>query len=196
MVESEVAARVEYFQRSRGAERKESLTAVGSGPRSSQPHCIAASRRIESRDAVLLDIGCVWDGYTSDLTRTIFLGTPPEEFRTIYRIVGEAQAAAIDAIRPGRPGREIHAVAHDYIARQGFGQWFPHGLGHSVGLNIHEGPRFSASETALIEPGNVITVEPGIYLPGRYGVRTEDVVLVTERGSDVLSRADRTLKTL
>ncbi len=196
LIESEVAARVEYFQRKQGAERKESLTAVGSGPRSSQPHCIAGTRRLGAGEAVMLDLGCVWNGYTSDLTRTFFLGTPPEEFRTIYRIVGEAQAAAIDAIRPGRPGREIHAVAHDYIARHGFGQWFPHGLGHSVGLNIHEGPRFSATETALIEPGNVITVEPGIYLSGRFGVRTEDVILVTEDGCEVLSHADRTLMTL
>lgn len=144
----------------------------------------------------MLDIGCSVDGYNSDLTRTLFLGSPPDEFRTIYRIVGEAQDAAVDAIKPGRTGGEIHAVAHDYISRHGFGQWFPHGLGHSLGLNIHEGPRFSATEAAPIEAGNVITVEPGVYLPGRYGVRTEDVIVVTQGGCDVLSRAGRTLTIL
>ncbi len=196
LLEAEVAARIEYFQRARGAERKESLTAVGSGPRSAQPHCIATGRRIGADEAVMLDIGCTVDGYNSDLTRTVFLGDPPEEFRTIYRIVGEAQTAAIEAIKPGRAGKEIHTAAHDYITRHGYGQWFPHGLGHSLGLNIHEGPRFSAGETATIEPGNVITVEPGIYLPGRFGVRTEDVILVTKDGCEVLSRADKTLTAL
>lgn len=195
-VETEVAARIEYFQVMRGAERKESLTAVGSGPRSAQPHCVAGARRLARDDAVMLDIGCTVDGYNSDLTRTLFLGSPPDEFRAIYRIVGEAQAAAIEAIKPGRTGKEIHAVALNYISRHGFGQWFPHGLGHSLGLNIHEGPRFSATEEAPIEAGNVITVEPGIYLPARYGVRTEDVILVTQRGCEVLSRAGRTLTTL
>ena len=196
MAEAEVAARMEYFQAMRGAGRSESLTAVGSGPRSAQPHCTAGRRRIGQDEAVMLDFGCTVDGYHSDLTRTVFLGNPPEEFRTIYRVVGEAQAAAIETIRPGRTGKTVHAAAHDYIARHGFGPWFPHGLGHSVGLNIHEGPRFSAAEETPIEAGNVITVEPGIYLPGRYGVRTEDVILVTKSGCEVLSRAVRTLTIL
>lgn len=196
LLEAEVAGRIEFFQRAKGAERKESLTAVGSGPRSAQPHCIAGGRRIGQDEAVVLDIGCTVDGYHSDLTRTVSLGEPPEEFQTIHRIVGEAQAAAIEAIKPGRTGREIHAVAESHIERSGYGEWFPHGLGHSLGLNIHEGPRFSVSEAAPIETGNVITVEPGIYLAHRYGVRTEDVILVTTGGCEVLSRADRTLAVL
>lgn len=193
MSEFEVAARCEYFQRSQGADRKETRTAVGSGPRSSLPHCIAANRVLGSNEPVMLDIGCVVDGYTSDLTRTIFLGQPTEEFRTIYRIVGEAQALAIETIRPGQLGREVHAVAHEYLARHGYGDAFPHALGHSLGLNIHERPSFAQWETMTIEPGNVITVEPGIYLPGRFGVRTEDLILVTETGCEVLNRTDHAL---
>jgi Xaa-Pro aminopeptidase len=194
MSESEVAARCEYFQRSHGSDRKETRTAVGSGPRSSMPHCIAAERVIQPNEPVLLDIGCVVDGYTSDLTRTIFVGrTPPKEFQEIYRIVGEAQALAIAAIRPGVPGRSVHTLAKDYLAKHGFGDKFPHALGHSLGLNIHERPVFADWETATIELGNVITVEPGVYLPGCYGVRTEDLILVTESGCEVLNHADHAL---
>ncbi len=194
--ESEVAARCEYFQRGHGSDRKETRTAVGSGPRSSLPHCIAAERVIQPNEPVMLDIGCVVEGYTSDLTRTIFVGrTPPKEFQEIYRIVGEAQALAIEAIRPGVPGRNVHMLAKDYLAKHGFGDKFPHALGHSLGLNIHERPVFADWETAAIEIGNVITVEPGIYLPGRYGVRTEDLILVTESGCEVLNHTDHALMT-
>jgi Xaa-Pro aminopeptidase len=193
MSEFEVAARCEYFQRGQGADRKETRTAVGSGPRSSLPHCIAADRVLGPNEPVMLDIGCVVDGYTSDLTRTIFLGSPPKEFEDIYRIVGEAQALAIKAIKPGAVGKDIHNVARDYLARFGYGDKFPHALGHSLGLNIHERPSFAEWETGTIEVGNVITVEPGIYLPGRYGVRTEDLIVVTETGCDVLNRTDHAL---
>jgi Xaa-Pro aminopeptidase len=194
--EAEVAARCEYFQRSRGADRKETRTAVGSGPRSALPHCIAADRVTASGDAVLLDLGCTVHGYTSDLTRTVVVGRPPEELVRIHGIVGEAQALAIQAIRPGVEGRAVHALAAQCIARHGYGDRFPHALGHSIGLNIHERPQLSPIETAVLEPGNVITVEPGIYLPGRFGVRTEDVVLVTEAGCETLSQAPRDLATV
>jgi Xaa-Pro aminopeptidase len=194
--EGEVAARCEYFQRSRGADRKETRTAVGSGPRSALPHCIAADRRTAADEPVLLDLGCTVHGYTSDLTRTVFLGRPPEAFVRIHRIVAEAQALAIQAIRPGVEGRAVHAIAAQCIARHGYGDRFPHALGHSIGLNIHERPQLSPTETQSLEPGNVVTVEPGIYLPGRFGVRTEDVVLVTEAGCEMLSRAPRDLATV
>jgi Xaa-Pro aminopeptidase len=193
MPEYEVAARCEHFQRSQGADRKETRTAVGSGPRSSLPHCIAEERVLGTDEPVMLDVGCTVDGYTSDLTRTAFLGKPSKEFEEIYRIVGDAQAAAIQAIRPGAIGRDIHNVARDYLARFGYGDRFPHALGHSIGLNIHERPHFSAYETQAIEPGNVITVEPGVYLPGLHGVRTEDVIVVTDTGCEVLSHARRDL---
>lgn len=191
--ESEVAARCEYFQRSHGADRKETRTAVGSGERSSMPHCIASERVIGANEPVMLDIGCVVDGYTSDLTRTVYLGTPSKEFKEIYRIVGEAQALAIKAIRPGVSGRSVHMVAKDHLAKHGFGDKFPHALGHSLGLNIHERPSFADWETETIEAGNVITVEPGIYLPGQYGVRTEDLIVVTKSGCEALNRTDHAL---
>jgi len=193
MSEIEVAARAEYVQRTKGASRRESQTAVGSGPRSAMPHCIASDRVLGRDEAVVLDLGCTVNGYTSDLTRTVFLGHVPEEFQAIHRIVGEAQARAVERIRPGVAGREIHAVAAQHIAKSGYGDAFPHALGHSIGLNIHERPGFSATETATIEAGNVITVEPGIYLKGRYGVRTEDVVAVTETGCRVLNATEHAL---
>lgn len=193
MSEFEVAGRCEFFQRNQGADRKETRTAVGSGPRAAMPHCIATDRILGSDEPVMLDIGCVVDGYTSDLTRTIFLGVPPQEFETIHRVVGEALMLAIEAIRPGVPGRAIHEVARNHLARHGYAEFFPHSLGHSLGLNIHERPSFSPTETALIEPGNVITVEPGIYLPGRYGVRTEDLIVVTGTGCEVLNQTEHAL---
>jgi Xaa-Pro aminopeptidase len=193
MTETEVAARCEYFQRGQGADRKETRTAVGSGPRSSMPHCIASDRVISANEPVMLDIGCVIDGYTSDLTRTVWLGKPPTDFEAMYRAVGEAQQLAIDAIKPGVTGRAIHEIARAHLVRRGFPD-LPHSLGHSLGLNIHERPWFSSVETAPIEVGNVITVEPGIYLTGRYGLRTEDVIVVTAPGCDVLSVQERSLQ--
>jgi Xaa-Pro aminopeptidase len=195
MIESEVAARCEYFQRGQGAERKETRTAVGSGPRSSMPHCIAADRTLRANEPVMLDIGCTVDGYTSDLTRTVFLGTPPKEFEAMYAAVGEAQRLAIAAIKPGIAGRAVHEIARNHLIERGFPE-LPHSLGHSLGLNIHERPSFSAVETAAIEVGNVITVEPGIYLTGRYGLRTEDVIVVTQNGCEVLSKQESALQVL
>jgi Xaa-Pro aminopeptidase len=193
MKESEVAARNEYFQRMHGGDRKETKTAVGSGPRSAMPHCIATDRVIGPNEPVMLDLGCLVDGYTSDLTRTVWLGKPPAEFEAMYQAVGEAQRKAIDAIRPGVTGSVIHEIARQHLLKAGFPD-LPHSLGHSLGLNIHERPSFSAVETAAIEAGNVITVEPGIYLGGRYGVRTEDIIVVTATGCEVLSKQERALQ--
>jgi Xaa-Pro aminopeptidase len=195
LIESEVAARCEYFQRGQGAERKESRTAVGSGPRSSMPHCIAADRTLRANEPVMLDIGCTVDGYTSDLTRTVFLGSPPKEFETMYAAVGEAQRLAIAAIKPGVAARAVHEIARNHLIERGFPE-MPHSLGHSLGLNIHERPSFSAVETAKIEVGNVVTVEPGIYLTGKYGLRTEDVIVVTQNGCEVLSKQESALQVL
>ena len=193
MKESEVAARCEYFQRMHGGDRKETRTAVGSGPRSAMPHCIATDRVIGPNEPVMLDLGCLVDGYTSDLTRTVWLGKPPADFEAMYRAVGEAQQLAIDAIKPGVAGRVIHEIARNHLMRGGFPD-LPHSLGHSLGLNIHERPSFSAVETEAIEVGNVITVEPGIYVSGRYGVRIEDIVVVTPNGCEVLSAQERALQ--
>jgi Xaa-Pro aminopeptidase len=194
MREREVAGRIEHEHRRRGADRKDTQTAVGSGPRSAMPHCIASDRIIETNEPVMLDIGGLIDGYTSDLTRTIFLGTAvPEEFRRIHDAVDGALRLVIERARPGMTGRQVHEIAHAHLRTAGYGDYFPHALGHSLGLAIHERPQFSAFEDAVIEPGNVITVEPGVYLPGKFGVRTEDLVLVTDQGCELLNGAERAL---
>jgi Xaa-Pro aminopeptidase len=136
----------------------------------------------------------VLDGYCSDCTRTWATGSLPEDLEAIYATTLEAQLAALAAVRPGPTGREVDAVARDLIAGAGHGEHFGHGLGHGVGLEIHEAPRLSRTGEAALAPGNVVTVEPGIYLPGRGGVRIEDLVVVTETGADVLSGTPKDLQ--
>lgn len=196
LTEREAAARLEFFQGTAGGSRKPSETIVSSGPRTALPHGIATARRIQPEEPVMIDIGALVDGYTSDLTRTVHLGRPPTQFEQIYRVVGEALAKAEDRLRPGMTGREVDAIARDNIERSAYGAYFVHSLGHSVGLEIHEKPSFSTAEDAIIEPGMVVTVEPGIYLPGQFGVRTEDIVLVTDTGCEVLTRSGHELRVL
>jgi Xaa-Pro aminopeptidase len=194
MSEIEVAARLEYFQRRQGGDRKPSETAVASGTRTALAHGIATDREIQFNEPVMIDIGIVVAGYTSDMTRTVHVGEPPRDFVEVYDIVREAQARAIKGIRPGMTGREVDALARDYIAAHNYGAFFGHGLGHSVGLEIHEAPYLSMTGDIPLEPGMVVTVEPGIYLPGRFGVRTEDIVLVTEAGCEVLTASEHRLQ--
>ncbi|MBR0056584.1 MAG: aminopeptidase P family protein [Kiritimatiellae bacterium] len=143
---------------------------------------------------VLMDFGVVLDGYHSDMTRCIAVGKPPSLFGEIYAVALEANLKAIDGIRPGMTGAEVDAIARTVIAKAGYGEAFGHSLGHSVGLEIHEAPNFSQGETRVIKPGMVITVEPGIYLPGRAGVRIEDVVLVTRNGCEVLTKTGKEME--
>jgi Xaa-Pro aminopeptidase len=196
MLEREVAARLEFFQRNMGGARKESETIVASGPRTAMPHGVATEREILANEPVMIDIGIVVDGYTSDLTRTIHLGSPPAEFEKIYQIVLDAQTKAEEGIRLGMTGREVDAIARQHITDKGYGEYFGHMLGHSVGLQIHERPNFSPAEDVKIEPGMVVTVEPGIYLPGKFGVRIEDIVLITDDGCEVLTRSPHELKVI
>lgn len=196
MSEIEVAARLEFFQRSQGGDRKPSETAVSSGPRTSLTHGIATDRKIQRGEPVMIDIGIVVAGYTSDLTRTVHIGEPSQEFVDVYNLVLEAQARAIQGLRPGMTGREVDALARDHIAAHNYGAYFGHGLGHSVGLEIHEAPYLSMTGDIPLQPGMVLTVEPGIYLPGRFGVRTEDIVLVTEDGCEVLTESEFRLQVL
>ena len=194
MSERSVAARLEYSQRLEGGDRKPSETIVSSGLRTALPHGIASDRVIQPREPVMIDIGAVVHGYTSDMTRTVHVGaTDDPEFNRVYKIVQEAQMIAEDGLRPGMTGKEVDALARSHIATQGYDEFFPHSLGHSVGLEIHEKPLFSPEEETVIEPGMVITVEPGIYLSGRFGVRIENTVLVTERGGEPLTVCDRDL---
>lgn len=167
---------------------------VASGPNSALPHHHPGERLLQAGDIVIVDLGAEFGGYKSDLTRTFYLGeTAPDAFWDIYHTVHAAQVAAIGGIRAGVTGQYVDSLARDLIAGAGHGEHFGHGTGHGVGLDIHEDPRFSrVAEKTIIPAGAVMTVEPGIYLPGYGGVRIEDLVLVTAEGSEYLSQAPKT----
>lgn len=169
---------------------------VASGPNSSKPHHRGSPRKLRAGDPVTIDLGGVVGGYCSDLTRTPVIGKVSKKFEEIYNIVLAANEAAIDGLRPGMKGKEGDALAREVIKSAGYGEYFGHGTGHCVGLDIHESPRLSALEEAVFEPGMVVTIEPGIYLPGFGGVRIEDYCLVTEKGVQVLSRTPKELTIL
>jgi Xaa-Pro aminopeptidase len=193
--EREVAFALETEMRRRGAEPSfESI--VASAERGALPHANPADVPIAAGTLVTLDIGARLDGYCSDCTRTWATGELPDDLAEAYALVERAQATALAAVRPGPEGREIDAVARDIIEAAGHGEHFGHGLGHGVGLEVHEGPRLSRTGEAQLVAGNVVTVEPGVYLPGRGGVRIEDLVVVTEVGHRVLSGTTKDLITV
>ena len=168
--------------RKQGASGLSFDTIAASGVRSAMPHGLVSEKVIESGDFLTLDFGCVYNGYCSDMTRTVAVGKASEKQREIYSIVLNAQESAIAAIQPGKACNEIDAVARNIIRDAGYGDNFGHGLGHSVGIEIHENPSFSPGCTEIIKPGHVITVEPGIYIENFGGVRIEDLVVITEDG--------------
>lgn len=185
--EREIAARLEYEMALLGAERPAFDSIVAEGANAALPHAVPGKRKVKKGSHILLDWGARCDWYCSDLTRVVFMGRPPRRILEIYKITLEAQLTGIDAIRPGARMCDVDAVARSHIKRAGYGRYFGHGLGHGLGLEVHEAPSLSWRSTAELEPGMVVTVEPGIYLPGVGGVRIEDDVLVTERGCRVLS---------
>jgi Xaa-Pro aminopeptidase len=189
--ERAVAWELEKFMREAGAEAVAFDIIVASGPNSALPHHHPGDRVLQAGDIVIVDLGAQVDGYKSDLTRTFYLGDAGDDvFWAVYDTVRQAHAAAIGGIRPGVTGQAVDALARDLIAAAGHGDHFGHGTGHGVGLEIHEEPRFSRlAEKTIIPPGAVMTVEPGIYLPGYGGVRIEDLVLVTADGAEYLSAA-------
>ncbi len=190
--EREVAFALETEMRRRGAEPSfESI--VASAERGALPHAVPADVPIPRGTLVTLDIGARLGGYCSDCTRTWATGELPDDLAEAYELVRRAQAEALAAVRPGPEGREVDAVARDIIEAAGHGEHFGHGLGHGVGLEVHEGPRLSRTGDAPLVAGNVVTVEPGVYLPGRGGVRIEDLVVVTEGGHTVLSLTTKDL---
>ena len=192
LTEKEVALELEIFMRKQGASGPSFETIVASGWRSSLPHGVASDKVLESGDFVKMDFGAMYDGYCSDLTRTVVLGQPSERQREIYTIVLEAQKLAIDAAKAGMTGAELDKIARDHITSHGYGETFGHSLGHGIGLEIHEGPRIGATGSDLLKPGMVITIEPGIYLSKWGGVRIEDDVLLLPDGQKrVLTRAPK-----
>ena len=190
--ERKVAAEIDYLIRKRGADDSSFGTIVLFGDRSSLPHGKPSDRRLSAGDIVLVDLGARCNGYNSDLTRTwVYHTIVTTRAREVYEIVKSAQVAALNALKAGISCAEFDAVGRTVIEESGYGDYFGHGLGHGVGLEVHEAPRISAQSTERIEAGMVITVEPGIYIPGEGGVRIEDLVLVTAEGCEVLTDAEK-----
>jgi Xaa-Pro aminopeptidase len=191
--EREVAVALEHEMRRRGAQDPSFPSIVASGTRGALPHASPGTDLIERGTLVTLDMGVRLDGYCSDCTRTWATGEIPDDLAEAYDLTLRAQVAALDAVRPGPAGSEIDAVARDMITEKGHGEHFGHGLGHGVGIEVHESPRLARTGNEALVAGNVVTVEPGIYLPGRGGVRIEDLVVVTELGRDVLTGTTKDL---
>jgi len=194
MTEVELAAMLEYHMRRLGASGPAFPTIVAVGPNAALPHARPGARRVPKNGLVLFDWGAVVDGYCSDLTRVLLVGRIPPRIRQVYQVVLEAQLRAIEAIRPHLACRQIDAIARQVLDDAGLGRYFVHGLGHGLGLQVHEAPRLSATSRERLASGMVVTVEPGVYLPGLGGVRIEDDVLVTESGCEVLSGLGKSLQ--
>lgn len=193
MTEKQVAAEITYRFLLHGAEGNSFDPIVVTGTNSSMPHGVPGHTVIQKGDFLTMDFGCLLDGYCSDMTRTIAVGAPTEEMRRVYDVVLEAQLAGIAAFRAGVPGSEVDAAARRVIADAGYGDYFGHSFGHSLGMDIHESPSASPSEKRLLPAGAVVSAEPGIYLPGKFGVRIEDVVIVTETGCENITRSPKEL---
>jgi len=192
--ELEMAARLEYEMKRRGASSPAFPTICAEGPNAAVPHACPGLRKVKRGSAVLFDWGAKVGRYCSDLTRMVFLGSIPPKFGEVYRIVLEAQLAGIAAVKPGRRMCDVDATARKVIDDAGYGDFFTHGLGHGLGLEVHEPPSLSFRSKEQLEPGMIVTVEPGIYLPGVGGVRIEDDVLVTSKGCRVLTALDKSLE--
>lgn len=193
MKESDVQLRLKVLMLEMGATAPSFDIIVASGVRSALPHGVASDKVIEQGDLVTLDFGALYQGYVSDLTRTFIMGKPNEKQKEIYDIVLEAQKNAVAALRPGLTGVEADAVARNIITERGYGEFFGHGTGHAIGLEVHEDPRLSQMSPYILKSGNVVTVEPGIYIPEFGGVRIEDDVLITESGHEVLTHSTKEL---
>lgn len=196
MKESDIALELEVFLRSGGAASSCFDTIVASGERSALPHGVASDRVIGSNEFVKLDFGALYRGYCSDITRTVAVGQVSDKHREIYDIVLEAQLHALEHIRPGMTGKQADALARDVIAKHGYGDRFGHSLGHGLGMEVHEQPSLSVRSDIVLVPGMVVTVEPGIYIPGFGGVRIEDDIVLTDDGIRILTSSTKQLITL
>jgi Xaa-Pro aminopeptidase len=191
--ELEVSNELEFFMRRAGATSSSFDTIVASGHRSALPHGVASEKVIEAGDMVTMDYGCYYNGYVSDITRSVAVGEPDAKLKEIYDIVLEAQLRGMAGIKPGLTGKEADAITRDYITEKGYGEYFGHSTGHGIGLEIHEGPGLSMKSDVILEPGMVVTCEPGIYIPGLGGVRIEDDTLITENHNEALTHSTKEL---
>ncbi|WHY65682.1 aminopeptidase P family protein [Neobacillus sp. SuZ13] len=191
--ELEVSNELEFFMRRAGATSSSFDTIVASGHRSALPHGVASDKVIEAGDIVTMDYGCYYNGYVSDITRTVAVGEPDAKLKEIYEIVLEAQLRGMAGIKPGLTGKEADAITRDYITEKGYGEYFGHSTGHGIGLEIHEGPGLSMKSDVVLEPGMVVTCEPGIYIPGLGGVRIEDDTLITKDHNEALTHSTKEL---
>ena len=191
MTEREAAWEIEVYMRSHGASKVAFDLIVAAGPNGALPHARPGDQAIQPGAPVVVDIGCVLDGYCSDMTRTFCLGEPSSRYLEVWNLVLQAQEAAKAVVRAGATGVEADAAARDLIAEAGYGDYFGHGLGHGVGLAVHEGPRAGRLSEDTFQAGMSLTIEPGIYLPGEFGVRIEDLVIIGQDGIEILSNTPK-----
>lgn len=189
VTEAEVAAEMEKFMRIKGASATSFQTIIAFGENSANPHHVTSQRKLKDNEAVLMDFGCVYNGYCSDITRCWWHGDQePEEYTKIWNIVDKARKVGIETEAPGVAAQKVDAAARGIIAAAGYGEFFTHRLGHGVGMDVHEEPCNDQTTQAVLKKGNVLTVEPGIYLTGKYGVRLEDTTVITDDGAEILTR--------
>ncbi|AXI09438.1 Xaa-Pro dipeptidase [Oceanobacillus zhaokaii] len=191
--EIEISNELEFFMRKQGATASSFDTIVASGLRSALPHGVASNKEIQSGELVTLDYGALYEGYCSDITRTVAVGEISDQLKTIYDTVLEANMRGIKGIKPGITGKEADALTRDYITEKGFGQYFGHSTGHGIGLEVHEGPALSSRSSVTLKPGMIVTVEPGIYIAGVGGCRIEDDLVITENGNERLTFSSKEL---
>jgi len=194
--ESAIAAKLEYQARMAGAEGMSFASIVASGPRSALPHGVASSQLIVNNGFIVIDYGVILGGYCSDMTRTLYVGRPGAWATGVYQAVREAQQAAVESVRAGVETGKVDRAARKVLAKAGLVRYFTHSTGHGVGLEVHETPRLARGQREPLQPGMVVTIEPGVYVPGKGGARIEDMVLVTERGCEVLTPTPKELITL
>ena len=193
LTERDIAFELDFYMLKNGAEAVAFDTIIASGVNSSKPHAVPSQKKVEDGDFITLDFGAVVNGYRSDMTRTVAVGAVSEKQKNVYGIVLAAQLETLRILKPGLPLKAADAAARDIIRDAGFGSFFGHGTGHGVGIEIHEEPTLSPNGTGDLEPGNVVTAEPGIYLPGEFGVRIEDMALITADGCENLTHSTKEL---
>ncbi len=191
--EKELAAQFEYIMAKNGSDGISFDTILVSGENTSMPHGVPTDRKLKKGDFVLFDFGATYKGYHSDMTRTVALGSADEEMKELYELVLKAQSAGIKALKPGIPCKDVYKASYDVLEEKKMAQYFRHGLGHGVGIEIHEGFNASPRSSDTYEIGNVTSIEPGIYLPDKYGIRIEDVCIVTENGNENISTIEKKL---